>query len=305
MSTRAFAEKHLFEPVGIRAGLWRQDPQGVHWGGADLFLTPRDMARFGHLFLKNGAWNGRQIVPREWVAESTKAQVKTHGWGGIEEYGYWWWLDPVGYFAVGLGGQVIVVLPEQELVAVFTGAVPESVPFSLIRKYVLPAIRPARLPANLAAQSAISALQRELEQPPIVQRPPIPEAAAGIAGRSYRLEPNPFGFIGLRLQCASVEACSMVFETPSQKILLPVGLDGRYRVSRPADFGDLPVACRGAWIEPAAATSTFFLSFVQVGDPVHMDARFTFEGHRVSIDVVRKTFEVEEMKLAGTETPRR
>lgn len=299
MSTRAFAEKHLFEPVGIRAGLWRRDPKGIHWGGADLFFTPRDMARFGYLFLKDGTWNGRQIVPREWVAESTRAQVKTGGWGGIEEYGYWWWLDPAGYMAVGLGGQVIAVLPEQDLVVVFTGAVPEAVPFSLIRKYVIPAIRPASLPPNPVAQRAISALQRELEQPSAVQEPFIPGAAGPIASRVYRLEPNPFGFTGLRIRCASVRDCSMVLEIPGQEIVLPVGMDGRYRVSRPPGFGDLPLACRGAWIDPGTANPTFLLSFVEVGDPVRTDARFSFDGSRVSIHVVRKTFELREMTITG------
>ena len=171
ISTRAFAEKYLFDPVGIRAGLWRRDPQGIHWGGADLFLTPRDMARFGYLYLRNGTWNGRQVVPREWVAESTRAQVKTGGWGGIDDYGYWWWIAPGAHVAVGLGGQVIAVIPEQDLVVVFTGAVPEAVPFALLRKYIVPAIGSARLPPNPAAESAISTLERELEHPPPPARP--------------------------------------------------------------------------------------------------------------------------------------
>lgn len=303
MSTRAFAEKYLFDPVGIRAGLWRRDPQGIHWGGADLFLTPRDMARFGYLHLKNGSWNGRQVVPRAWVAESTRAQVKTGGWGGIDEYGYWWWIDPVGYAAVGLGGQVIAVIPDQDLVVVFTGAVPESVSFGLLRKYIAPAIRSSRLPPNPAVESAISALERELEQPPLLQNPPIPEAAGRISRRSFRLEPNPFGFTGLRIQCASARTCSMVLETPGQRTVLPVGLDGRYRVTSPANFGDVPVACKGAWIDPDSANPTFLLSLVQLGDPVHTEARFAFDGNRVSISVTRKTFEVTTMRLAGTEAP--
>jgi hypothetical protein len=72
-------------------------------------------------------------------------------------------------------------------------------------------------------------------------------------------------------------------------------------VSRPADFGDVPVACKGAWIDPDSASPTFLLSLVQVGDPVHVEARFTFDGSRVSIAVTRKTFEVEALTLAGAE----
>jgi CubicO group peptidase (beta-lactamase class C family) len=300
-STRAFAERYLFEPVGIRAGLWRRDPQGIHWGGADLFLTPRDMARFGYLYLKHGAWNGRQVVPSEWVGESTRAQVRTGGWGGIDDYGYWWWIDPTAYIAVGLGGQVIAVVPEQDLVVVFTGAVPEGVPFALFRKYIAPAIRPARLPPNPAAERAVAALERQLEKPAPLANPFIPEAAGQIAARSFRLEPNRFGFTGLRLECASARSCSLVLESPGQKTALLIGLDGRYRIASPAGFGDVPVACRGSWVDPGSASPTFALSLVQVGDPVHTEARLTFEGTRVSVSVIRKTFEVQALSLAGAE----
>ena len=300
MSTREFAEKHLFDPVGIRAGLWRRDPQGIHWGGADLFLTPRDMARFGYLYLKGGSWNGRQIVSREWVAESTRAQVKTGGWGGIDEYGYWWWIDPVAYVAIGLGGQVIAVVPDQVLVVVFTAAGPESTPFALLRKHIAPALRPARLPPNPEAERALSALKRELERPTRVENPPIAEAAGRISDTFYRLEPNPFGFTGLRLQCANAQSCSMVLVGPGQLTVLPVGLDGRYRVTSAPGFADVPVACKGAWIGAESADPVFLLSLVQVGDPVHTQARLTFHGNGVSISVTNKTFEIREVTLAGT-----
>lgn len=303
MTTRAFAEKYLFDPLGIRAGLWRRDPQGFHRGGFDLFLTPRDMARFGYLYLRNGTWNGRQIVPREWVVESTRSQVKTGGWAGIDEYGYWWWIDPAAYVAIGLGGQVIAVFPEQDLVVVFTAAGPGDVPFALLRKYVLPAVRPGKLPPDPAAERALSALARELEQPPLLQDPPIPEAAARISDRAFQLEPNAFGFTGLRLQCASARSCSLALETPGRETVLPVGLDGRYRITRSADFGDVPVACKGAWIDPASATPAFLLSLVQVGDPVHTEARLTFDGDRVSVSVLRKSYENVTIELAGTAAP--
>jgi len=299
MSTRAFAERYLLDPVGIHAGPWRRDPQGIHWGGTDLFLTPRDMARFGYLYLHGGAWNGRQVVPREWVAESTRAQVRTGGWGGIDDYGYWWWIDPDVHIAMGRGGQVIAVVPAQDLVVVFTGACPESVPFALFRKHLAPAIRPARLPPNPAAERSLSRLVRELERPPALPAPPIPEAAGRLAGRTFRLEPNPLGFTGLRIRCAAARDCSLELEASGRWIALPVGLDGRYRVATGAGLGDLPVACKGAWVDPGPEGPAFLLSLVQVGDPVRTEARFTFEGGRVSISVVQKGSAVQAIRLEG------
>ena len=97
-------------------------------------LTARDMARFGYLFLRQGNWNGKQIVPREWVAESTKSHAKVgksryteagpdNPWTG-EGYAYCWWVDGFGlpvksFSARGAMAKYIVVIPERELVLVY------------------------------------------------------------------------------------------------------------------------------------------------------------------------------------------
>jgi hypothetical protein len=304
MTTRAFAERYLFDPLGIHAGPWRRDPQGIHRGGFDLFLTPRDVARFGHLYLRDGRWNGRQVVPSAWVAASTRRQVDTGGWEGLPgSYGYWWWIEPDAYLALGLGGQVLVVAPDHDLVVVFTSAAPLDVPVGLFRGYIAPALRSAPLPPDPEAQRALAALARELEEPRLVEAPRVPEQAARIAGSSFRLEPNPFGFTGLRLRCADARACSLELATPGWTSVLPVGLDGRYRVSKPAGLGDLAVARRGAWEDPESAPATFLLSVVPVGDPVRMAVRLTFEGDRVSVTVVRRSFDVREWTFAGAGRP--
>ena len=65
-----FAERRLFGPMGIEVKGWARDPQGVHVGGNNLSLTPRDMARFGQLFLQGGRWRGRQLVPASWASSA-------------------------------------------------------------------------------------------------------------------------------------------------------------------------------------------------------------------------------------------
>jgi CubicO group peptidase (beta-lactamase class C family) len=78
-------------------------------------MTARDLARFGYLFLRQGVWKGRQIVPKEWVRESTTSYSET---GNGEGYGYMWWIEPEGFSARGAGGHYVVVLPKQDLVVV-------------------------------------------------------------------------------------------------------------------------------------------------------------------------------------------
>ncbi|MFX1475647.1 MAG: serine hydrolase domain-containing protein [Promethearchaeota archaeon] len=121
MSTVAFADQHLFGPLGITTRLWGVDQQGICWGGHDLHLRPRDMAKFGFLYLNNGNWDGQQIVPADWVATSTDelTQLSTR-----QAYGYQWWIDMGvdSYSARGYQGQYIFVYPDSNLIVVITAS---------------------------------------------------------------------------------------------------------------------------------------------------------------------------------------
>ena len=123
-STHDFAREHLFGPLGIRHSAWARDPQGIHVGGNNLSLLPRDMLKFGQLYLNRGRWDGRQILPWQWVDESTRPGLAgPRGRGRIYGgYGYLWWLrgprERGAYIASGYGGQYIYVSPAEDLVVV-------------------------------------------------------------------------------------------------------------------------------------------------------------------------------------------
>ena len=72
MSSKQFADRYLFDPLGIEIAYWSQDPQGYYTGGHEMYFTPRDMARFGLLYLNNGTIDEQEIVPKEWVLDSIK-----------------------------------------------------------------------------------------------------------------------------------------------------------------------------------------------------------------------------------------
>ncbi len=113
MSTRAFAERYLFEPLGIRLGGWDRDPQGYYFGGNNMALSPSALLEIGTMVMNGGVYDGRQIVPRDWIAESM--QVYTRSLFNPYDYGYGWWQRELnGYtvqFAWGNGGQYILMIP--------------------------------------------------------------------------------------------------------------------------------------------------------------------------------------------------
>lgn len=124
-STLEFAREVLFEPIGIEVASWQRSPEGFYFGGNNLRMSPRDLARFGQLFLQQGRWDGRQVVPADWVERSTRRHAV--GWPDrYGAYGYLWWLpdDPWGSFAaIGYGGQFLYVVPELRMLAVMTSTV--------------------------------------------------------------------------------------------------------------------------------------------------------------------------------------
>jgi len=120
-----YAKERLFTPLGIEY-FWKRTPKGLADTEGGLYLTPRDLAKIGDLYLHDGVWDGKRLLPEGWAAASTKPRTKTNEKG--YEYGYQWWVMPkgeglshAGYNAWGYGGQLLLVVPELDLIAVFTG----------------------------------------------------------------------------------------------------------------------------------------------------------------------------------------
>ena len=125
-----YAEKYLFGPIGIKNYYWNSAPEGFTNAGGGLFLESRDLARFALLFEREGNWNGRQVIPKEWVERSRKswvADVSPDDPDYDMGYGYQWWIynhagkgRPEMYGGWGWGGQFPLIVPDLGLVAVFT-----------------------------------------------------------------------------------------------------------------------------------------------------------------------------------------
>ncbi len=151
----AFADRYLFGPLGITEYRWpitnSRGSQGLAMTGGGLNLRPRDMAKFGQLYLNGGVWEGERLISKAWIEESTRRHATSDLYG--EDYGYLWRMidrEVSGravrsYEAWGNGGQFILAFPSLDLVAVFTGEnfgrFPEmEQPFDMMDQYVLPAM---------------------------------------------------------------------------------------------------------------------------------------------------------------------
>jgi CubicO group peptidase (beta-lactamase class C family) len=130
MPLARFVDQQLFGPLGIPARRWRwvADSAGVVEGAFGLRLTTRDLARIGYLYLRDGCWDGRPLLPAGWVTESTTPWVtKTlEAPEGAAGFGYYWWVEPMAghraFYAAGYGGQYLVVVPDLDLVVTTTGS---------------------------------------------------------------------------------------------------------------------------------------------------------------------------------------
>jgi CubicO group peptidase (beta-lactamase class C family) len=122
--TWSFAQKTLATPLGITVPKWPQDPQGIYFGGNDMLLTPRQMLKFGELYLHHGREAGRQIVPASWVEASFVPRTQSQRSGKL--YGYGWWIAELAgqqtAYAWGFGGQYIFVVPSLDAVVVTTAS---------------------------------------------------------------------------------------------------------------------------------------------------------------------------------------
>ena len=115
----AFMEEHLFRPLGMRTPTPRYDTSGTFIGSSFLFATPQDFARFGYLYLRDGVWDGKRILPEGWV---DYARTPTYE-DDAEAYGAHWWLRPHSkwFMASGYDGQRILVAPDKDAIVVRCG----------------------------------------------------------------------------------------------------------------------------------------------------------------------------------------
>lgn len=190
----------LFEPLGIRDMDWETDPAGINTGGWGLRVKTEDMARFGQLYLQEGMWNGKKILPESWIREATtfkidqapkadESEKESNDW--LQGYCYQFWRCRNNAFrGDGAFGQYIIVLPEKDAVIAITSETQNMQGIlDLVWEYLLPAMKDEKLPENPSSHETLKSMLSDLSLPAPVSTVNS-ELIPKISGNTYALEPN-------------------------------------------------------------------------------------------------------------------
>jgi CubicO group peptidase (beta-lactamase class C family) len=148
LSIDSFSREFLFKDLNITNYVWDVDDNGITQMAGGLKLMPRDMLKFGLLYLNEGTWHGKQIISKDWIKNSTLQKISVNDRG----YAYHWWTKDYSvngtlfktYFALGHGEQAIITVPNSKLVFVMTAGnymQVEHRPFEIMAQYILPSLK--------------------------------------------------------------------------------------------------------------------------------------------------------------------
>ncbi|MBF4462916.1 MULTISPECIES: serine hydrolase domain-containing protein [unclassified Rathayibacter] len=164
-SLTEYLRPRLLDPLGIGEVAWLRDASGRELGYSGLHATTEAAAVLGQLYLQEGRWGDRQLLPAGWVAEASHAHVPTQEEGGPDwqrGYGFQFWVSQHGFRADGAYGQFSLIVPEHDLVVALTGQTNDAQTLlSLVWEHLVPAVgrgSTAEADARLAERLAALAL---------------------------------------------------------------------------------------------------------------------------------------------------
>jgi CubicO group peptidase (beta-lactamase class C family) len=147
-----YLQPRIFKPLEIKGIDWDLNPQGINLGLMGLRLRTEDMGKFGQLLLQKGNWNGKQLIPEEWVREATAFKIKSEGGNDktppelndwVQGYCYQMWRGRNNSVRLdGMAGQFVILLPDKDAIVVLTAnASNTQKELNLVWNYLFPAIK--------------------------------------------------------------------------------------------------------------------------------------------------------------------
>jgi len=225
----------VLDEIGISKDIWCiKSPDGRSWTGSGILCTTRDFARFGLLCLNRGAWNGKQLISRQYMEAATSSQIdnSTQGSGTEFKFGYgyqFWCLRDGGFACYGMGGQLALCLPNQNLLLITTAdnqAIRNGIEpiveafFSLTEK-----IQKTSLPENKAAQKNLDDKISTVSTPlPVGDK--TTAKATKYSGVRYAFEENRMGIKWMSVDISS-EKCILHYENNAGEYSITLGM-GEY-----------------------------------------------------------------------------
>ncbi len=243
-------------------------------------ISSLDMAKFGYLYLQKGKWAGSQLLPAEWVEDSTKKQIDESPYSVGPGFGYQWWTNWFGgYSARGWGGQVIFVIPQFNMVVVMTAGglqIPEA--FKLVEKYIFPAVsldEPFRPNPKMIRQ--LTKFSQQLEYPKPKPANALPPCVKQISDKVFHCEPNFYSIESFALIFKKRTECHWKLTCRKKPLDLLVGLDGVYRYNPTGGIDN--IACRGRWTDD----NTFIIDWQQMDSAERLQYHMNFSDNQINI----------------------
>lgn len=291
MDLVAYLQPRLFDSLGIKPPFWQQDYNGVRLGGWGLFLSLEDISRFTKLISEGGVWEGRQLLPREYIEAATSFQSenahnKTRDWSNGYGYQFWMCSHDGAFRGDGACGQFAIVIPDYDIAIATEAGLPEmgNIMADIWDKF-LPLVdkEGKALVPDRAAQHALAARLSDLELPR-----PMGAFASDQEGGVFKLAPNREGFekLGLEFQ-ASGGKLTLVkggeyFDLPFAYNGWAFGHAGKlYGRDRATLGGDTAISA--AWESP----NVLLLNMAFINEPTFSRLRIEFQG-RTTIRVQRE-----------------
>lgn len=273
-----FGRKYLFEPLGIRDVVWAPDPQGRSHGWGDNHLYPEDVAKIGYLYLHGGQWNGKQIVPREWVDMSTAPPTGERGGPGGLGYEWGGANGPNGrqFGGTGRGGQSLIVWPGLDMVVVITAGGNAGQMAGAVHQAVKS--EEALLPQPEAFRQLQAKIADAAKAPAAVPASALPAMDASISGKRYDFPLNPSRLDSLSLTFRDKNEARLDVKYLGEDLTFPVGLDGVYRLG-PNGPLHLLAGAMGKW----TAENEFLLDLNFIANINHYTLKIRFEGDRIEV----------------------
>jgi len=286
-----FLRPRLFEPLGIEHPVWDANYQGISLGGYGLRARTEDIAKLGQLYLQKGGWNGKQLLPADWVAMATSKQTSNGSnpksdWN--QGYGFQFWrCRHNAYRGDGAFGQYCVVMPDQDaIVAITSGVKDMQAVLNVIWDKLLPAMQRQALPADAAGAQQLKDRLARLEV-----RHAQGSATSPLAGKLLN---HKFGFPA---NDQTIESLTLASSDSGKTLTFTARLDGKEakipcgyqewkRARAPllggrlAQFPDEPTAGTFAW----AGDDACVIKLCAYETPFQTTFTLKFEGDQVTLD---------------------
>jgi CubicO group peptidase (beta-lactamase class C family) len=280
-TVRDYLVPRLFEPLGIATPAWDLSPEGYNIGGSGLHLRTEDIAKFGQLLLQRGEWNGRRLVPAEWVDQATARQTSNGSdpdsdWE--QGYGFQFWRCTPGFYrGDGAFGQFAIVMPQYDaVVAINSGSDNMAGIMKMLWTRLLPELRAAALSEDHEAQSALQARLAHLRLPLTSGTAKMP-LAAKISGRVYQLEPNDERIEAVTLEFAKSGTATLKIRQAGGDETVEIGRDSWSTCQQTKRSR---VSTSGAW----TANDTYTIQTAVCGTPYVLTSRHKFAGDALIVE---------------------